>query len=102
MDSTNDRRRANVGPPSGVPERRTHTTRSGLTASDADKMSCPFCRWRQSAVVRGHGCIQIDAVHRRRECARCGNRFPTKETVDYECLEREQNTATPSTPEQRV
>ena len=89
MDLTFDRRSRDVGPPQGVPDRRSKTTRSGLTASDAFKMCCPYCGSRQSAVRRGHGCIAIDAVHRRRECADCGRRFPTKETVDYECLERE-------------
>jgi hypothetical protein len=84
-----DRRRRDIGPPSGVEDRRTSTTRSGFTASDARKMECPFCRHEQSAVVRGHGLIQEAAVHRRRECARCGRRFPTKERVDYECLAKE-------------
>ena len=90
MDPLNfDRRRRDVGPPAGLDDRRKYTTKSGLTASDARKMECPFCLHEQSAVVRGHGLIAESAVHRRRECASCGRRFPTKERVDFECLERE-------------
>ena len=65
-----------------MPERRRR-------ASDALKMSCPYCGSSQSSVVRVRGLIENDAIRRRRECAKCGNRFPTTETVDHECLERE-------------
>lgn len=52
-------------------------------------MSCPYCGWSVSAIVRSRGGIVQDKVHRRRECAQCGRLFPTAERVDRELLERE-------------
>ena len=88
-----DRRQRNIGPPAGVEERRRderrHITKSGRRATDALKMACPFCGASESAVVRSRGAIVESKIRRRRECASCGERFPTFEKVDYECLERE-------------
>lgn len=81
-----ERRRRDVGP-RGTRERRVSPR--GRRASDAMKMKCPFCAESASAVVRSRGGIVEDKVGRRRECAGCGERFPTKETLDEEALERE-------------
>lgn len=90
-----DRRAATLGPPTGLTDRR-HRTRSGLVATDAIKMACPFCGGSESAVVRVRGLIDSDAIRRRRECASCGERFPTSETVDRELLDRERLGKPPS------
>lgn len=109
-----DRRAAALGPPTGVPDRRhadadrrttaidrrgepdrRHRTRSGLIATDAMKVGCPYCGGSESAVVRVRGLIHADAIRRIRECASCGERFPTAETVDRELLEQQRGT-TPS------
>jgi hypothetical protein len=82
-----ERRKRDIGPPRGQRERRR--TPSGRRASDAMKMQCPFCSESASAVVRSRGGIVEDKVTRRRECAGCGNRFPTYERLDEEQLERE-------------
>jgi len=58
-------------------------------ATDALKMACPFCGASSSAVVRSRGAIANDVVRRRRECADCGQRFPTSEVVDHAALARE-------------
>lgn len=80
-----DRRRRDVGPP-GVERRRGAP---GRRATDALKMSCPFCGASESHVVRSHGSVTTDRVRRRRQCAECGRRFPTSERVDRELLEVE-------------
>jgi hypothetical protein len=80
-----DRRQRHDGPPLGVVERRN----GGRRASDAIKMSCPFCGASESSVVKSRGGIAIDQVRRRRECVECGERFPTFERVDHELLQRE-------------
>lgn len=81
-----DRRHApQLGPPSGQEERRGRPRR----ATDALKMSCPFCGSSESAVVRSRGTVTVDQVRRRRQCAECGRRFPTSETVDVASLQRE-------------
>jgi hypothetical protein len=82
-----DRRQQDVGPPPGQPDRRV--TPSGRGATDALKMACPFCGGSESAVLRTRGLIRASAVRRRRECLDCGERFPTTEAVDLECLQRE-------------
>lgn len=87
-----DRRKVDQGPPAGTRERRRRAGRqtpSGLAASDALKMACPYCGHSSSAVVRSRGGIVGDKVTRRRECARCGERFPTYERLDEETFERE-------------
>ena len=82
-----DRRRRSLGAPSGLVERRTVLQQH--RATDALKMACPFCGVSESAVRRSKGAIAVDAIRRRRQCAGCGGRFPTSETVDREALERE-------------
>jgi hypothetical protein len=52
-------------------------------------MACPFCHGSSSTVVRSRGLITINKIHRRRECAECGRRFPTGEAVDWGLLEQE-------------
>lgn len=104
-----DRRRVDVGPPIRSRERRVrHRTPSGLVATDGLKMSCPCCGASESAVmkttgemkcpacgfiqsevVKVRGLIDADAIRRRRECASCGTRFPTTESVDLKRLEQE-------------
>lgn len=86
-----ERRRADQGPPAGTRERRrpVRQTPSGLAASDALKMACPYCGHSSSAIVRSRGGIVDDKVTRRRECAHCGERFPTYERLDRELLDRE-------------
>lgn len=93
-DPEPDRRTVDLGPPPGTRERRArHTTKSGLTATDGLKMACPFCGASESAVVRVRGLVVTDAIRRRRECARCGQRFPTSEAVDHDLLARERGPA---------
>jgi len=52
-------------------------------------MACPFCGCFESAVLSSRGDTVADQVVRRRECAECGRRFPTRESVDQERLARE-------------
>jgi hypothetical protein len=81
-----DRRQRNVGPPNGVERRR-----GDRRATDALKMSCPFCGSSESGVVRSWGAIQDDKVRRRRQCANPScvdaagrpRRYPTSERVDW-------------------
>jgi 5-methylcytosine-specific restriction endonuclease McrA len=80
-----DRRQRYDGPPAGMADRRVGPRR----ATDAIKMACPFCGASESTVVKSRGLIASDAVRRRRECATCGERFPTSEGVDREQLDRE-------------
>lgn len=87
-DRALDRRQRAQGPPVGVDDRR-RTTVSGRRATDALKMACPYCGASESAVVRSRGAIVADQVGRRRECADCGERWPTYERVDREALARE-------------
>jgi hypothetical protein len=82
-----DRRTADIGPPAGVPERRK--TKFGRRVTDAQKMACPFCADSESAVVRSEGRLVWDRIKRRRECAGCGRRFPTKEEIDWDALLKE-------------
>lgn len=94
QDAPADRRNINIGPPTGERERRggrdrRHLTKSGLVATDAMKVSCPFCGSSESAVARSVGLLETEGIRRRRECASCGQRFPTLETVDYAALTRE-------------
>lgn len=52
-------------------------------------MPCPFCGHSTSAVIRSRGGLVDDKIHRRRECASCGKRFPTVEQINLSMLERE-------------
>lgn len=81
-----ERRQVEIAIPSEL-ERRTEP--NGRRATDAMKMSCPYCGASESAVVRSRGAVNADLVRRRRECADCGRRFPTFEAVDQETLQRE-------------
>lgn len=76
-----------------------HVTQSGRNASDALKMGCPFCGASESCVVRSRGLITGDKIRRRRECASCGEIFPTAERLDRATLvhEREERGASPLT-----
>lgn len=52
-------------------------------------MTCPYCGCSESAVVRSRALIASDKVRRRRQCAECGEQFPTAEGVDYDQLRQE-------------
>jgi len=82
-----DRRQVTVAVPAGFDRRRTAT--SGRRATDALKMSCPFCGASENGVVRSRGAINEDLIRRTRECADCHKRFPTFEAVDQETLARD-------------
>jgi 5-methylcytosine-specific restriction endonuclease McrA len=69
--------------------RAHHPTNSGRYASDALKMGCPFCGASESAVVNSRGLITGDKIRRRRECASCGEVFPTAERLDRVALVHE-------------
>jgi hypothetical protein len=84
-----DRRQVDVAVPTNLDRRARHNTSSGRRATDAIKMACPFCGASESAVVRSHGAVSEDLIRRRRECASCGQRFPTFEAVDMATLARE-------------
>jgi transcriptional repressor NrdR len=45
-------------------------------------MNCPFCQFESTRVVDSRLTEPGDAVRRRRECARCGNRFTTYERAE--------------------
>jgi transcriptional regulator NrdR family protein len=64
-------------------------TPNGRRATDALKLSCPFCGCSESAVVRSRGLVATDGVRRRRECVDCGSRFSTLEQVDRLSLVQE-------------
>jgi hypothetical protein len=88
LEADGDRRHANIGPPPGLTDRRRRT-KSGLIATDAMKMACPFCGGSESAVVRSEGRLTVSEIARTRECATCGERFYTSETVDTRRLSRQ-------------
>ncbi len=75
-----DRRRENLGPVAGIPERRL--TVSGRPVTNALKMTCRRCGAMESAVVSVGFVVEADAIRRRRECAACGNRFTTFERTE--------------------
>lgn len=77
-----DRRRADQGAPNGV-ERRAARRR----ASDQPKTVCPWCGASTSAVTFTRWAARSDRYRRRRECSECGEKFPTKETLDREQFE---------------
>lgn len=58
-------------------------------ASDQLKPGCPFCGAATSAVYRTAWSFATGRYRRRRECAECGETFPTKETLDREQLARD-------------
>ena len=82
-----ERREMDATPRRAVRERRR--TPSGRRATDGQKMECPFCRDAASAVVSSYGTTDAVKIRRRRECAGCGDRFPTSEQVDWALLARE-------------
>lgn len=84
--SRTDRRKPVLACHQPVAERRAS---GGRRASDATKVSCPFCGDTQSSVVRSRGLVIDDQVARRRQCAGCKKTFPTAERVDYDTLGRE-------------
>jgi transcriptional repressor NrdR len=45
-------------------------------------VNCPFCQFESTRVVDSRLTEPGDAVRRRRECARCGNRFTTYERAE--------------------
>jgi len=45
-------------------------------------MHCPFCNFHDTKVVDSRLAENNSRVKRRRECARCGNRWSTMETAD--------------------
>lgn len=49
-------------------------------------MRCPYCRWKETAVVdsREHG--DGESIRRRRKCPQCGRRFTTFERVESAVL----------------
>jgi hypothetical protein len=69
--------------------RERRVTPRGRRASDSIKLECPFCHESASAVLSSRGGVVESKVQRRRECVGCGERYPTKETLDQEGLERE-------------
>jgi hypothetical protein len=79
------RRRVNIGPPSGMPERRTARRR----ASDVPKPKCPWCGASTSAVYRSKPSLNTDKYRRRRQCRECGRDWPTQEGLDRELFARE-------------
>lgn len=78
--------RATPAPPVGSP---AHRTRPSQRATQAPKMGCAFCDAVTSAVVRSRASITKDEVHRRRQCAGCGKRFPTAERIDWPLVWKE-------------
>jgi len=50
-------------------------------------VACPHCGSTATQVRKTRGLIKTDAIRRTRECASCGNRFPTSETVSAAALE---------------
>jgi len=47
-------------------------------------MKCPYCGEQESRVLDSRAAREGEAVRRRRECVRCGNRFTTMEKVEEE------------------
>ena len=45
-------------------------------------MRCPFCKEEDSRVVDSRAADDGNTIRRRRECASCGKRFTTYETVE--------------------
>ena len=45
-------------------------------------MRCPFCKEEDSRVVDSRAAADGNTIRRRRECASCGKRFTTYETVE--------------------
>ena len=45
-------------------------------------MRCPFCKEEDSRVVDSRAADDGNTIRRRRECASCGKRFTTDETVE--------------------
>lgn len=73
-----ERRGGDVGPPTGVVERRQRRQ-----ASDVMKPPCPWCGSSTSAVYRSKpSFVADDTYRRRRQCADCGRDWPTAERLD--------------------
>lgn len=47
-------------------------------------MKCPYCGEQESRVLDSRAAREGEAVRRRRECVRCGNRFTTMEKIEEE------------------
>lgn len=45
-------------------------------------MKCPYCSFEESKVVDSRSSDDNERIRRRRECARCGKRFTTYETIE--------------------
>lgn len=54
-------------------------------------MRCPFCSAEDTRVVDSRAAEEGTAVRRRRECARCGNRFTTYERADVPLVVRKRD-----------
>src|SRR6201981_3362493 len=45
-------------------------------------MKCPFCGHLEDKVVDSRESKEAESIRRRRECLKCGKRFPTYERID--------------------
>lgn len=45
-------------------------------------MKCPYCNSADSKVIDSRSAEEDTSIRRRRECARCGRRFTTYETIE--------------------
>ncbi|MFC1657917.1 transcriptional regulator NrdR [Candidatus Omnitrophota bacterium] len=45
-------------------------------------MNCPFCGFKEDKVVDSRATAENSAIRRRRECAKCGQRFTTYEYIE--------------------
>src|SRR2546421_41741 len=55
----------------------------GITASRfGGRMRCPYCQFESTRVVDSRLAEPGDSIRRRRECARCEERFTTYERVE--------------------
>ncbi|MBQ5565538.1 MAG: transcriptional repressor NrdR [Clostridia bacterium] len=45
-------------------------------------MRCPYCLYEESKVIDSRSADDGERIRRRRECAKCGKRFTTHETVE--------------------
>ena len=45
-------------------------------------MKCPYCSFKEDKVVDSRATVEHTAIRRRRECAKCGQRFTTYEYIE--------------------
>ena len=45
-------------------------------------MNCPYCGFKEDKVVDSRATAENSAIRRRRECAKCGQRFTTYEYIE--------------------